>query len=461
MKAINFRFLHPSSIVTGGQRTTDLSVLPPPEDFVVSYNKDGSLRSLYSDNTWDFSAYKKTHGASGHVYTFLTRDSISEENLAQFKQLFIAILYHPQLHPGSISSCGTSFYQIKAIAAFCTQNNILMTDLYKYESLFPSLGRTLSGSRFNEALVMLHRFNFYSEEIGLQIASDKLLKFLSGYSHKHQAIQTPYMPPRIWEYQINRLSEILEKFDSKKENVAKVFNKICKAYEHNRLAPSAKGRVYPNPFDLPQNNSKNRVVYPDGFSSFAEKHDIKSLIESYYPPNTKLTLGSLSALMTLTAKAALFYIANYSLQRKEEVAVLRSDCFHIEKDSLVGEFATLTGETTKTDSDSDARWVVPTHVKKAIDIASFIANLRYAQADEKFKRNYPDASAVPLAIGASEPWSKDQASNFQGLNYNFFSNNQPFPFNPEELKITDNDARIAMSLTPGIDRLEWFGVGYH
>ena len=133
-------------------------------------------------------------------------------------------------------------------------------------------------------------------------------------------------------------------------------------------------------------------------------------------------------------------------KRLNEVNSLRSDCFLIERDERLGDIAMLVGETTKTDPDDDARWVVPSTVKKAVDAASTIAKwrLKYFPGGESAPEW--DSSSVPLALAGTEPWLPVKGNNRNSKNELIgqlrlgpFIDRYPLFFDPEEMAVTEED----------------------
>ncbi|MEL7798075.1 hypothetical protein [Idiomarina loihiensis] len=126
----------------------------------------------------------------------------------------------------------------------------------------------------------------------------------------------------------------------------------------------------------------------------------------------------------------------------------------------------LVGETTKTDPDDDARWVVPSTVKKAVDAASTIAKwrLKYFPGGESAPEW--DSSSVPLALAGTEPWLPVKGNNRNSKNELIgqlrlgpFIDRYPLFFDPEEMAVTEEDWKIAVSMTPNIGNREGFGIG--
>lgn len=465
------RYMPPTPLVQPKSPTYRLTTFPPNSDFVVSVDKAGLPRSRYGDMIWDFSAYTRKGNEQKFRYNFgVTRQGsageVNQENMAIIKQVVILCLYHPGLFPGSIQGLKGYLSSLKKTGAFCTGKGILMSELHRFPRLFDEYSDEIglaSRARSNTLIGFLHNLDIYSEDLGFVIADKALLKHLSARVERNrEVLQTPCIPPRIWEYQVRRLDQILNDFLDHQEQIEGAFNTLTAVYRYNSktLTAASKKRNLINPFFKPgECFKKARIQFFGDFSRYAEVYGIADLIKNYSNKGECLTLQSFNQTLSIATKVALFFIANYSLQRRQEFGSLRTDCFQIERDHRLGDIALVVGETTKTDPDSDARWVVPIHVEKAVRVAAFIAELRYQVADEEFKMDYPDPQSIPLAIGAAEPWSPLQAKNFQTPDYSLFLNWCDSILDQEEIIISEEDARIAISVTPTLSRCEWFAVG--
>ena len=183
------------------------------------------------------------------------------------------------------------------------------------------------------------------------------MALLASQIKGHEKVQTPYIPPRIWAYQVKRLNECLDDFFEHEQALGSAFSWLSEAYTYN--ASCVKDVKYHSPFYEPH-VYKKRVLFAGGFEGFSVEYGLSGLFEKWLgvPPliyrSTRFT-----AYLNMVKEAALFYIMSFSLQRLNEVNSLRSDCFLIERDERLGDIAMLVGETTKTDPDDDARWVVP------------------------------------------------------------------------------------------------------
>jgi len=140
--------------------------------------------------------------------------------------------------------------------------------------------------------------------------------------------------------------------------------------------------------------------------------------------------------------------------RKEEGASLRTDCLHIEEDERLGEFYLLAGETTKTDPDSDARWIVPSRVKRAVEVVKTLVSwkLQYVPTPKDTPHLFQN-----LAIWqATNRTSKGRSINSFGVT--IAQNGENF-FKLSQYKMTQTDYDEALGLTPSLIRQDWFKVG--
>jgi hypothetical protein len=140
--------------------------------------------------------------------------------------------------------------------------------------------------------------------------------------------------------------------------------------------------------------------------------------------------------------------------RKEEALSLRTDCLKTEVDERLGEFYLLAGETTKTDPDSDARWVVPKRVRRAIDVAKTLVDwkLQHVQPTQETPHLFQNLTVWQVA---------NQTSKVRGFsNYrDTVAKKAAHFFNLSQYVITQADYDEALALTPSLIRQEWFKVG--
>ena len=220
------------------------------------------------------------------------------------------------------------------------------------------------------------------------------------------------------------MNECLDDFFEHEQALGSAFSWLSEAYTYN--ASCVKDVKYHSPFYEPH-VYKKRVLFAGGFEGFSVEYGLSGLFEKWLgvPPliyrSTRFT-----AYLNMVKEAALFYIMSFSLQR----------------------------------------WVVPSAVKKAVDAASTIAKwrLKYFPGGESAPEW--DSSSVPLALAGTEPWLPVKGNNRNSKNELIgqlrlgpFIDRYPLFFDPEEMAVTEEDWKIAVSMTPNIGNREGFGIG--
>ncbi|ENZ0711787.1 hypothetical protein ACGB6O_004165 [Vibrio parahaemolyticus] len=458
------QFMHPSTLVTSRSATYRPTSFPPKQDWPVTVDTQGIALSLYGDDYWDFNAF------GFHGFEF-GKHGLSPENCELFKQTMLFIMYHPKIFPGTIKSCNGYFQNLKKIAIFCEKNGILIKDLHKYPNLYPMITKEIQCARINDRISQLHKLNLYSDELGFVIADNRLLQQLTRESKQYESTQHPYIPPRIWNYQVQRLNDAINDFIKHKQDIEKAFLWLHKAYSYNRkICP----QDYQSPF-TERSVYKNRIIYDGNFNDFLTEFGLIELLKRWIDPSEKMhgafNTQCFSKYLSLVRDISIIFILNFSMQRKSEATSLRSDCFYIEKDKHLGDICILTGETTKTDPDSDARWVVPKTVKKAVDLATWIARLRMKSLPDNYHVPQDIKNNPYLLTAACELWSSSGGATKDLSGYNKLLNNRRTLdyfnilrrgsklFDEQKLIITKEDYNIALALTPNLHNREWFDEG--
>ena len=350
------------------------------------------------------------------------------------------------------------------IARVCDRNSLLISDVQRFPAVHQQISDALQCTSYHLYINFLHRLRLHADVLGFEIFNDKALAFLISQRKDYEVIQTPYIPPRIWTYVVKRLSECLDDFIEHREALEIAFAWFAAAYKHN--AAVVEDESYHSPF-YQTHIHEGRITFPGGFQAFLIEHGLEALFKKWLgesPVQTKIV--RFSAYFNMVREASFFYIMCFSLQRISEAASLRSDCFLIERDPKLGDIAMVIGETTKTDPDSDARWIVPTLAKKAVDVASDIARLRLKHfSNDNFDPEWDDDS-VPLALAPTEPWISVRG-NYRNsrnelvsqLRLGPFMDRFPDVFDAEVLLVTEKDWGVAVSMTTNLGKRKGFGVG--
>lgn len=469
MSAI-LNFMHRSPLVINNSETFRPTSFPPPDQWPVTIDKGGKPLSLYGDDYWDMNAF----GFYGYHFG---KHGLCEKNKRLLKQTLVFIMYHPKVFPGKLSSCRSYFNTALKISIFCEKHKITICELYRFPHLFTEAAKFLQCSRILDVISHIHKLNLYKDELGFTLGGSGFLKVLSQEAIITEITQHPYIPPRLWNYQVRRLDEFLGDFIKNRDALEKAYLWMCNAYAFNMAVFPKENRQYWSPFGSRNLYKSKRKIYIGCFDDFLEDYELLGLFEKWMVREQKneaprYTPLQMSGYLSLVRDVAIIFILNFSMQRKSEAASLRSDCFHVEHDKHLGNICLISGETTKTDPDSDARWVVPDTVKKAIDVAAWIAKLRIKGIPPSI-RIQKDIEQNPFLLSpACELWCARQgyeiseagyralfSDHRRSLDYDNLYRRGANLFDEKELLITEDDARIALALTPNLHNRDWFGIG--
>jgi hypothetical protein len=444
----------------------ELTTWPPSDDFIVFYNKDdtgpavgnnGESQGRFGDDYWNAERY-------GYVGFNFAKQDLSAQNTQILKELLFIHLWYMPLFPGKVSSLITPFNIFSAMARYADQHKVRMDELYKYPRLTEGLVSSISPHKQEVLIGRLSMLHTHRDELGITLTDDTFLKDFKRHQIPHMPAQHAYIPPRIWMGVIKRCDEIIDAYLAHREDVEKAIKELLKAYTHNQsVYPD-----HPSPFYSKTNVPKKHHADFRFFESkeFLAEHNLTALIDEWgistiNTDGTDQTMAATAELLTRVEQVCFYYVLAHSIQRKAEALDLRFDCYKEDSDPTLGKVAMLCGETTKTNPDSDARWIVPDHVEKAIDCLKSISTLKHLGADKT-----PTESS-PLFTAYKVPWDSGKSNNSSdGLLKQYtlaqngktlFSHTSLFPASLSQ--ITAKDYAIAYQLTPRLTENEWFKEG--
>lgn len=208
-----------------------------------------------------------------------------------------------------------------------------------------------------------------------------------------------------------------------------------------------------NPFVL---NLEEQIFFQHSIQDMFVAYGISETIRKYFDLD-KIRIGSLPKILKLFHEASFAYIQFYSMQRVSEVSSLHDDCLKIEHDKRFGDIHTLVGVTTKTESDSDARWIVPERVVYALDVAKDISRFVFSYVGSK---NKYASKSIPLNIpyshlGLSGGSSTHRIQTKVAVEYKVIKR----VFSEHHMTITREDFEFAKALTPTIIHNQNFQIG--
>lgn len=421
---------------------------PPNDDFVMSVDKNGRVVSRYGDDTWDFTPFESTQKFQFKGY--------DEANKALFKQLMYYLIYS-YLFPGQYSSLATWYQSYQKVFKACSKANILASQLSRYPRVIEEIAKLHvknSPSNFSKSIWHYDVILKNQEQIGFTLLNEKGIAIFKAFEPQYDHGQTPYIPHRLWTRFIQYFDAVFDDFESNQnglENVYHYLAETCLLNERNGVSsryssPFTKGRV------------KGKKYYSGTFEDCLSSNGLMGLFEKYAErPNTGLSktykVDQFGFILNNMMVSCFLYILFYSIMRKQEALSLRIDCLQIESDEQTGSFYLLKGETTKTDPDSDARWIVPKRVERAVNIARKLVSWKL--------QHISPPKEVPPLFQTMNVWKPEHRKSITRVIKSFDNvlKRSTYFFKPEQFEITQEDYNEALALTPSLIKCVWFQVG--
>lgn len=437
---------------------------PPPPDWAPILDAGGNPVCRYRDSIWPLDVWEgsalKLNFGDGK-----TRKGGAQIDAANADLLRLCTVWFMYGTRGcrTAGSLSTKFTAIKSLFVVCSREGILASDLMRFRVVIDKVAAHLAPSNFYKAIAILHDLMDARETLGFCILNQEGLARLAKLQPEHETEQTPYIPPRIWTYQLHRLRECLQDYLKNQQRIEDCFRFCLKAYAHNagtlKAALTLKAGRFPPPFQ--KQTSTNSFEFHGPFKLTADRFGITNFLEKWAGPFLDLELGKqipkFSQYLDVVSKAGLAYLLNFSLMRIQEGYSLRSDCLAIEHDEKFGDFHLLAGQTTKTDPDSDARWPVSKGATLAIDAMKHIAALRMLCGRERggLGITEEDESNPYLISYQYEPWSPGKHKSYGNRPlpsaYQAVLSLYPMLLDRAQITITEGDLRIARMITPTLD----------
>lgn len=463
-----------------GSRCFTLPAIPPPDDFPVMVNLQGETVSRYGDHKWMIGAESFNFGTE--VGDLGPRGfSLTKVNGELLKRC-VAWFMYGERRGISASTLFSYHTTLKPIFAFCgsRQKSIAAFDISRFfDTLDVELAQAIRPSAAKQAVYLLHELWHARERIGFSLLEPKQIARLVSLIPEHKETQTQFIPPRIWAYQAGRLQAFLEDFLAHKAQVEVALLELLAAYRNN-FGSLARALEYRNSNLSPCGESLHvrGCTYVGSFPEFAQRHDISDVIGRWlFRPNEswegadhrRKSVQLLSQYFNAVGLAGTAYLQCFSGMRIAEALSLRSNCLNIEHDPILGDIHILSGETTKTTQDDDARWLAAPTVKLAVEAMSVVSRWRTDIAVElgNIPLTSEDLSNPYLIQRPYEPWGKTGSLESKsyttskrpgGNEIHLWSQRVPGLFEEDALRITADDAAYVRRFNANAD-LETYGEG--
>lgn len=454
---------------------------PPPPDWAPVLDSQGRPLCFYKDPVWPLRSWTSEGGRSKQLNFGDGEKSkaapISPGNADLFRQLMTWRIWGPR-GARSIGNIKNAYDPLRCIMVLCSQQGINARDLMRFPAVIDQIASRISPAKYSYAIGLLYDLYDARESLGFVLLDRGGISRLVKAAPKHQREQTPYIPPRIWAYQVSRLRSFLDEFIEHKQQIEECFNFAWDAYAHNFGSYSStftkKGMKTILPFQDPEvtgiKGDRKGLVIHGPFEITEARFGLGELFDRWLGEDDgrrSLGIVRLTKYLSLASLVGTIYHLNFSLMRINEAWNLRADCLLIEKDEKLGDIYMLRGETTKTDPDSDARWPVSSSASVAVNVMSIVARLRMLCAKHNPLLNLSEEEITnPFLLGlAHEPWSnaggkgkanKQIRQSYQS--YSVYLRKFQHLFDREVLKITEQDLQTARMIEPSLNDSE-FAVG--
>lgn len=442
--------------------------LRPGGGFVISRLRNGDVLSVYENQVWDLSPYAGLICRLSFVpaETDTKRLKICGQNVEVFKSICFYFMYGPR-KPISPKSLYVLYDTFKRVFDHANEHGVALQRLGRFDRVIALLAERFAPSYGRVLPRVLNELYAARELLGFSLLDYTQIAQLKRGLRKALVKQTPYIPQRIYHYHLRRCAEMLNEFLGKRSNFEKIFQRCLDEYE------AARGRGFL--FDPEQQRARpfsphNTAFCGTTFAQLAAEYDVADIVQKWVAPDVEvdeLKISSLSKYFSAVQFVGQIHIVSYTGMRIDEAVPLRTDCLIHEQDKYLGDIYMIAGATTKTDPDTDARWITSRAAADAIEAMSAVARMRLkaASLDPNLLGYGLEGEDVRLYSRGYEPWHAGRRVDIDPerrvhRTMDGWRERCPGLYDVAELTISEADQREALALTPTLD-LEKFAIGKH
>lgn len=428
---------------------------PPPSDWPIVIDESGLVVSRWGDVIWRLDPW------AGKSLTLNFGDGALKKNVAPIDKANADLLrvvmgwwmYGPTGARGARTLKGR-FDMMRQLFVACSREGILASNLMRFPKVIDCLFNVIPKSRSGEFLVLLHELFERRDILGFTLLDRRGISRLAASVPEHETSQTPYIPPRIWHYQVTRLRECLDDFLAHKSQIQNCFLFCMKAHQQGGVRP-LKNRPR-RPFGPPAYCTSGKRTGYKFFGRFSDtlvNFGIEDLLCKWVVMKRgDANIRHLTSYLSLISHAGLAYLLNFSLMRAEEAWNLKYDCLHVEQDPDFGSIYLLRGCTTKTLADPNALWVTSPSARFAVEAMQIVALLQLG-SHPGGQTSTQSASAY-LNDYKYYPWHVNNRRRATGLRpgipsyWDVITKWHKKLFDFDKLKVTQQDYDLARLVTP-------------
>ncbi len=454
---------------------------PPPRNFAVTTGPDGSAVSVLSDPRWDSSYEARRSCVIVLDRVRSTNVSLTPENLRLFQLVMAWFKFGERrsISPMTLKSYAAALKPVFAVPS-SIEKPIPASSLHRFDAVVTDdLAPAISPIYKKPLIGLLDELYSARDVLGFTLLTPAQIAHLARLVPNRGAKeQTPFIPPRLWLYQEARCRHFLEEALSHQKALEDLFTLAVKAYVTNYGTLKAARwdkEVHKGPFNSGFHLKGNVKLGP--FMDIAERYGVADLLmrwagDAEQESASRNSVRSLARYFNQILFVGRNYLMTWSGIRAQESSTLRTDCLKVEEDPRLGRLYSLSGETTKTTQDDDARWVTAPEAEIAVKAMTFVARLRMSLAahDESIVV-LPEHMANPyLHTPGTEPWASGRPSvarrtssireRVTGLGQ--WRQYCPKLFDEAQLLIQPEDERIARSVEPTLNQVQYaIGQPWH
>jgi hypothetical protein len=448
---------------------------PPSDDFPVVIDSDDNVVSRFGDKSWNLAPWVGKSLSITFQPSRQRRGSVLDESNANLLRLVDAWWLWGFNAVQTAQTLARKHVAIKPIFCACSDAGIVASELQRFPKVIEAVAARITKGNGRKVLWLLHDLWTFRDILGFEILNQEGIAYLSTLISPHRVTQTAYIPPRIWSYHVQRLKECLDDYANHRDKVEDCFRFCMNAYAHNAggLENAFVGtKIWYAPFHTSWNAghvTESGRKYYGAFKLTAARFGIDGLLARWIDVDKDPGIRSFSTYLSMISKVGLAYVLNFSLMRIDEGQQLRIGCHSVEEDEFGDSIHLVSGVTTKTIEDGDARWIVSPGVEQAIGVMSSVALLRLeaAKHDPRVRLTPEDEGRPLLQSRQYEPWAPaiglktprpGAVLKMRGNNYNQTFDAYPKLFDLDGLRMTEEDVAIARRMTFGLDPAK-FAVG--
>lgn len=410
----------------------------PPDSFVVSRNKDGSVASTYGELSWNRTPYDPDGRTRYFHFRFWDEGDLTKQRddlTRELRWLMFIMIYMRPGSPLSNSSLHGYMVAIRHLGRLCEEKSIRVQDaLADPGTLIESIeGLANLAIQIGSILTLLRSLG--EEQVGFQVAGKPAIDKLRSMARQwiDSAKQYPPIPTGIY-------SSILSTLSAELDDVENVIESALRLYADCRRNPLL-GRGKDRQKILRSKLTTKTESFLPEMSVILKEYGLADYFEAKGLPST---IYGLSTLLRTAMIAASLQIQAFTGMRHNEVSALPYDCLElIQRDGKTHYI--ICGRVTKLSKGlvKRTRWVTSSAGYRAAVLAQRIAAGIYTASGQAPDAASSDSRAHFLFV---DPQLKKPKSEFGPTILNL----NTFPDLRERLQpqITEQDLRELEQIDP-------------